>query len=75
MPWEIAVRQSKYQIAVGTTYYRLNGKDVPVDVIKPRHGDPYVVFANSGVRLSPQPDRHDMRELMKYATNWRPWST
>lgn len=74
--WEEVVVEprNKYQIAVGTTTYRINGKDVKVDVIKPRNGQPYVTFANTAVRLSPQPDRHDLRELVDGIRSWRPWS-
>lgn len=76
MTWEevVTMPENKYEIAVGTTSYRINGKDVRVDVIKPRHGEPYVTFKDSGIKLTPQPQRREVRELVDSISRWRPWS-
>lgn len=70
--WEEAatVPGNKYERAVAQTTLRINGKDVKVDIIKPRHGEPWYVFRNTGLRINAKVDPGVVDSIRR----WRPWS-
>lgn len=70
-PWEERVTDDGNwtERAVATTTYRHNGKDIKVDVIKPRKGDAWICYKDTAVRIAKAPPA-----LVDSLSNWRPWS-
>lgn len=70
--WEEAATApgNKYERAVAQTTLRINGVDVKVDIIKPRHGEPWYVFRDTGLKI----DAKVRPSVIDSIRRWRPWS-
>lgn len=70
-PWEeqVLAKGNWTEQAVSTTTWRHNGRDIKVDVIKPRKGDAWICYKDTAVKICKAP-----AALVDSLTNWRPWS-